>query len=93
MGAPGAAGAPGAFGAPGAAGAPPGAAGAPGAGASVGRSFPHFLHLSFSGGLNVPHDGHFFIMSSNDGGLKHMVVPSFSDFFSLVLNEAFRKSK
>jgi hypothetical protein len=65
-------GAPGADGAPGALGAAPGADGAPEAGASLGKSAPHFLHLTFSGGLNDPQLGHFVIMSSNDGGLKHI---------------------
>ena len=37
-----------------------------------GRSAPHFLHLVFSGGLKEPQAGHFFIISSNDGGLKHI---------------------
>ena len=76
FGAPGAAGAPGALGAPGAAGAPgaPGA-GAPPAAAASGRSVPHFLHFVCSGGLNAPQDGHFFIISSNDGGRKHMYPP------------------
>jgi hypothetical protein len=43
-----------------------------------GSSAPHFLQFSFSGGLNAPHSGHFFIISSNDGGLKHMFVSNLS---------------
>lgn len=41
--------------------------------AASARSAPHFLHLVASGGLKVPQSAHFFIMSSNDGGLKHIV--------------------
>jgi len=78
----GALGAPGPFGAPGPLGAAPGPFGAAEAGAdppwvasldaSAGSSAPHFLQLVISGGLNEPHSGHFFIMSSKDGGLKHI---------------------
>jgi hypothetical protein len=46
-----------------------------GSAAWAGRSVLHFLHFASSGGLKAPQDGHFFIMSSNDGGLKHMEAP------------------
>lgn len=71
----------GGLGAPGALGAAPGALGAPGAGAgpeplfAEPSSVPHFLHLVASGGLKPPQLGHVFIISSNEGGLKHMSNP------------------
>ena len=55
----------------------PGAEGEATSSPPLGRSVPHFLHLSISGGLKEPQFGHFFIMSSNDGGLKHILGTPF----------------
>ena len=68
----------GAFGALWIPGGPPGAFGADaggrvlGSAASAGRSASHFLHFDSSGALKAPQEGHFFIMSLKDGGLKHI---------------------